>query len=92
MTLVKNQGKCGSCWAYSTVVVVEGMNQIMIGRLESLSDQELMDCDNTFDHGCGGGPHGLRLRLHRGRGEPGDPHLMEEGNYKEKQVGTWHGE
>ena len=55
---VKNQGKCGSCWAHATTAVVEGRLKIDTGTITSLSEQYLMDCDPTRVCGgcCGGLP------------------------------------
>merc|ERR1719305_1411881 len=51
---VKDQARCGSCWAFSAVCSFEGAHAIKTGNLVSMSEQQVVSCD-TVSFGCNGG-------------------------------------
>jgi cathepsin L len=54
VTAVKDQGRCGCCWAVTVAGVIEGAAAINNGYLQSLSHQQFISCDED-NFGCGGG-------------------------------------
>jgi len=57
VTAVKDQGQCGSCWAFSVVENIESMYIVAKKATNTtidLAPQQLVDCDDS-DDGCNGG-------------------------------------
>jgi C1A family cysteine protease len=57
VTPVKNQGACGSCWAFSATEAVESAYVIAGNEQVIMAPQELVDCSRGLlsNHGCNGG-------------------------------------
>jgi C1A family cysteine protease len=56
ITPVKNQGKCGSCWAFAATAAHEAFQSAKQHRNFSLSEQQLVDCSGDYgNQGCNGG-------------------------------------
>ncbi|XP_073128773.1 senescence-specific cysteine protease SAG39-like [Henckelia pumila] len=89
VTAVKNQFTCGSCWAFSAVAATEGINGIKTGKLVSLSEQEIMDCDfNKMNQGCRGGyiNEAFKFIIHQGLStEANYPYKGEKGKCNSKK-------
>jgi C1A family cysteine protease len=66
VTAVKNQGQCGSCWAFSAVAAVEGALAKAGHTLTQYSEQQVVDCDTDArqqdgNMGCNGGEMNIAL-------------------------------
>lgn len=62
VTPVKDQGACGSCWAFSATGAMEGLNYILNKNLLSFSEQFFLNCNKHYpDMGCNGGNSAITM-------------------------------
>lgn len=80
-TPIKDQGGCGSCWAYSTTETIESGYFMATGKLMELSEQQIISCDKT-DGGCNGGdiPSAAKYVMDAG-GIESESHYPDTSNY-----------
>ncbi|KAF1314650.1 Cysteine protease family c01a, partial [Globisporangium splendens] len=64
---VKDQGNCGSCWAFSSVGALESANCLKNGALQLFSEQQVTSCD-TKSSGCNGGATSYALQYVKSKG------------------------
>ncbi|CAD5218912.1 unnamed protein product [Bursaphelenchus okinawaensis] len=62
VTSIKDQVKCGACFAFAAVGAIEGMHAIRHNELVDLSVQQSLSCGNN--KGCGGGDPNSVLEYH----------------------------
>lgn len=97
VTPAKDQGNCGSCWAFAAVATLEGQYFLTTGELLNFSEQNLLDCASKGDYdndGCNGGfsEEALKYVLDNDGIQTGDTYKYEtredKCRYREEYRGT----
>jgi len=88
VTAVKDQGQCGSCWAFGAVASMEAAHFEKHGSTLQMSEQQVVDCD-TRDSGCNGGWYDWAWKYIDGEGgleaQADYPYTAREGSCKAGQ-------
>ncbi len=90
---VKNQGMCGSCWAFSAIGSLESAYAMKNPKdgVPSLSEQELVDCSKSYgNEGCSGGLMNLGFDYvleHHINTEKAYPYVGHDSNCKTDKIG-----
>ena len=79
VSAVKDQGLCGSSWAFSTIATLESAYKLAKGKQLLFSEQELINCNKDTNHGCKGGNYYLAMQW-----------IQQNGGISEESVYPYH--
>ncbi|RLC20069.1 MAG: hypothetical protein DRI57_05665 [Deltaproteobacteria bacterium] len=71
VTPAKNQGSCGSCWAFASAGALESKILMMGGPEYDFSEQQQVSCNISMSGCCGGNSHALKFWYEKGPMEQG---------------------